>query len=200
MKNKLLRTTLTCVVLLSSCFVPERFSAKIIVEPDTSYTFWYSGTVVNPLVAEEIKKGNSLSKEKQILLMGDAGGLLKDPDIKQATYKGDGRYELEIEAKRKPGKPLHMFNLFTVSTGKDGVMTIASSKINANDLRELNKIGIQIDGSLEVKLPKNAEIISHNATSTPMVFGLFGGYSWKIKQPDQRPILKVRYVNSSTKQ
>jgi hypothetical protein len=49
-----------------------------------------------------------------------------------------------------------------------------------------------MDGTLEVSLPKNAEIISHNATSTPSFFGLLGGYSWKIGAVGDRPMMKVR--------
>jgi hypothetical protein len=122
----------------------------------------------------------------------EADKLSKRPDVRRAIYKGNGRYELEIESKKKAGESFRMFDIFTVSTDKDGVMTIASNEIKEKAKRELEQIGISIDGTLEVRLPKNAEIISQNATSTPTFFGMFGTYSWKIGRIDQRPMLKVK--------
>ena len=85
-----------------------------------------------------------------------------------------------------------MLDIFTVSTDKDGIMTISSNEIRDKDKRDLEQICIKADGTLEVSLPKNAEVISQNASSTPKFFGLFGTYSWKIGRIDKRPVLKVR--------
>lgn len=85
-----------------------------------------------------------------------------------------------------------MLDIFTVSTDKNGIMTITSNEIKDKEKRDLEQIGIKIDGTLEVRLPKNAEVISQNATSTPTFFGMFGTYSWKIGRVDQRPVLKVK--------
>jgi hypothetical protein len=49
-----------------------------------------------------------------------------------------------------------------------------------------------MDGKLEVVLPRNAEIISNNSTSSPSFFGLLGGYSWKIGAISDKPVMKVR--------
>ena len=192
MKKTLFATSLVCVALLSGCLVPERFSAKVEVQPDASYTFQYSGTAVHALAAAQIKKAGSLSDKDQSGFKMEADKLSKKPDVRRATYKGDGRYELEIESKKKAGESLRMFDIFSVSTDKNGVMTIASNEIKEKEKRELEQLGITINGTLEVRLPKNAEIISQNATSTPNFFGMFSTYSWKIGRIDQRPILKIR--------
>ena len=192
MRKIFIAMTLACTALLSGCLVPERFSAKIEVQPDASYTFQYSGTAVHALAAAQIKKTGSLSEKDQIGLKMEAEKLLKRPDVRRAEYKGDGRYKLEIESKRKAGELLRMFDIFTVSTDKNGIMTITSNEIKDKDKRDLEQIGINIDGTLEVFLPKNAEIISQNATSTPTFFRTPGAYLWKIGRIDQRPILKVK--------
>jgi len=192
MKKILFAMSLACAALLSGCLVPERFSAKVEVQPDASYTFQYSGTAIHALAAAQIKKAGSLSEKDQNGLKMEADKLSKRPDVRRATYKGDGRYELEIESKKKSGESLRMFDIFTVSTDKDGVITIASNEIKEKAKRELEQIGIGIDGTLEVHLPKNADIISHNATSAPSFFGMFGTYSWKIGRIDQRPMLKIK--------
>ena len=71
-------------------------------------------------------------------------------------------------------------------------MLIANTEMKAKDLQALSQVGIKMDGALEMSLPKNAEIISHNATLTPSFFGLLGGYSWKIGSINERPMMKVR--------
>lgn len=192
MKKTIIAISLACTALLSGCLVPERFSAKVEVQPDASYTFKYSGTAVHALAAAQMKKAGSLSDKDQNGLKIEADRLAKRPDVQRAEYKGDGRYELEIESKKKAGESLRMLDIFTVSTDKDGIMTISSNEIKDKDKRDLEQIGIKVDGTLEVSLPKNAEVISQNASSTPKFFGLFGTYSWKIGRIDQRPVLKVR--------
>ncbi len=192
MRKIFVAMSLACTALLSGCLVPERFSAKINVQPDASYTFQYSGTAVHALAAAQIKKAGSLSEKDQNGLKMEAEKLSKRPDIRRAEYKGDGRYELEIESKKKAGESLRMLDIFTVSTDNNGIMTITSNEIKDKEKRDLEQIGIKIDGTLEVRLPKNAEVISQNATSTPTFFGMFGTYSWKIGRVDQRPILKVK--------
>lgn len=192
MKKTLFALSLVSITLLSGCLVPERFSAKVEVHPDASYTFQYSGTVIHALAAAQIKKAGSLSEKDQNSLKMEASKLSKRPDVQRAVYKGNGRYELEIESKKKAGESLRMLDIFTVGTDKDGVMTIASREIGEKGQRDLEQIGITIDGTLEVHLPKNAEVISHNATSTPSFFGMFGTYSWKIGHINQRPMLKIK--------
>lgn len=179
------------VVLLTGCLVPERFSARVDVQSDAGYTFRYSGTAVHALAAAQIKQGASLSEKDEKGLRFEAEKLSKNADVRKATYKGDGRYELEIEATRKAGQLLKMLDIFSVQTDKDGIMTIASSEINEKGKRDLAQLGITINGTLEVSIPKNAEVISHNATSTPTLG--FGSYSWKVGRIDQRPMMKIRF-------
>lgn len=183
---------LASVVLLSGCLVPERFTAKVDVQPDASYTFSYSGTAIHALAAAQIKQSGPLSAKDQNGLRAQAEELLKSPGVRKAIYRGDGRYELEIASANKAGQSMKMFDIFFVNTGKDGVMTIASIEIKEKNKRDLEQLGIALNGTLEVRLPKNVEIISHNATSAPTLG--FGSYSWKIGRIDQRPIMKVKFI------
>lgn len=190
-KPLLLAATIASTAILTGCLVPERFAAKLDVQSDAGYTFGYSGTAVHALAAMQIKKFGSLSEKDERGLKAEAEKMSKNADTKKVTYKSNGRYELEIEASRKAGQPLRMLDIFSVSTDKDGVMTIASKEINEKSKRELEQLGLTINGKLEVNLPKNVKIITQNATSTP-TFG-FGSYSWSIGRIDQRPMMKIKF-------
>jgi hypothetical protein len=72
-------------------------------------------------------------------------------------------------------------------------MTISSPRITDADKQKLAKLGLGMSGTLDVNLPRNAEVISSNATSSPMLFGLLGTHSWKIGDVDISPMMKVRF-------
>jgi hypothetical protein len=177
-------------LILAGCLVPERFAAKVDIKPDGSYAYQYAGTAVNAMAAAQKKQAGSLSEKDQVALRSEADKIKKTPDVRKANYLGDGRYELDVEGGRKSGQPLDMLGIMTVRTDKDGLLTVASGELKEADKKQLAQLGIAINGTLDVSLPKNAEVVSHNATSTPTLG--FGAYSWKIGKVDQRPIIKIR--------
>lgn len=179
-------------VLLTGCLIPESFKAKADFASNGDYTFAYDGTAVHAMAAAEEKKTGSLRAKDEEGLKAEAAKMKNDPMVQSAEYLGHGRYQLKLLAKKKAGENLKMMEIFSVSHAKDGVITISSPKLAAKDVQELSKLGIKIDGTLEVVLPKNATVISHNATSEPKFFGLFGTYAWKIGSLDQRPEMKIK--------
>ena len=176
------------VLFLAGCLVPEQFSAEVKVSADGSYTFKYAG-VTAYLVA--LSKVHSSDKDNS-LYQADAEKMLRRPEFKKAEYLNNGRYDLEIEYHKKPGESLKMFDVFSVSTDKDGIMTISTVLVKPKDRQQLEQVGVAVDGKLSVTLPSNVEVISHNATSTPYFFGLFGNYIWDITSFEQQPMMKVK--------
>lgn len=192
MNRNSIAALLATATLLTGCLVPEKFAAKADIHPDGSYSFSYNGTVVHGMAAMQIAKTGKLTAKDETGLDREAEKMKRNPDVKSVSYKGNGRYELVLDATRKKGQPLNMLNIASVRTDKDGIITISSAEIKEKDKKELSQLGIKVDGTLEISVPKNAEIISHNATSTPKFFGLVGTYSWKIGSVDQRPLMKIR--------
>tara|TARA_Y100000296_G_scaffold3288_1_gene4513 strand:+ start:6088 stop:6657 length:570 start_codon:yes stop_codon:yes gene_type:complete len=179
-------------VVLTGCLIPESFKAKADFAANGDYTFSYDGTAVHAMAAAEEKQKGLLREKDEDGLKAEATKMKKDPMVQSAEYLGHGRYQLKLLAKKKTGENLKMMDIFSVTHGKDGIITIASPKLAAKDVQELSKLGIKIDGTLEVVLPKNATIVSHNATSEPKFFGLFGTYAWKIGSLDQRAEMKIK--------
>lgn len=179
-------------VLLTGCLIPESFKAKADFAANGDYTFAYDGTAVHAMAAAEEKQTGSIRPKDEEGLKAEAVKMKKDPTVQSAEYLGHGRYQLKLLAKKKAGENLRMMDIFSVTQAKDGVITISSPKLAAKDVQELSKLGIKIDGTLEIILPKNATVISHNATSEPKFFGFFGTYAWKIGSLDQRPEMKIK--------
>lgn len=183
----------TCVAALAGCFVPEKFTAEVNMAKDGSYTYEYSGiTAFVPAIMDMVKSGKGLSDKNDKDLKSQEQKLAKSPDVRKVTYVGNGRYDMKISGERKSGQATNVLDAFRVFTDKDGVINITSAVIKPSDKEELAKLGLNIDGKLSVTLPKNAEVISSNATSSPKFFGLFGTYSWKIGSLDERPTMKIK--------
>ncbi len=193
MNRPLIAACLSVAVLASGCLVPEKFDAKADFQADGSYAFTYVGTVVHGMAAMQVaQSGKKMSPQDEKLFQQEAVVLRKKPDVRDVQYKGDGRYQLSLESKRKKGEPLNAFDIFKVRTDKDGVTTVSSADITPRAKAELAQLGIKIDGTFELSLPKSAEVITHNASATPKFFGMIGGYSWKINGVDQRPLVTFR--------
>lgn len=193
MKRRLIAACLTVSVLVSGCLVPEKFNARADFQADGSYAFTYVGTAVHGMAAMQIAQtGKKMGPQDEKMFEQEAGALRKKPDVREVQYKGDGRYQLSLESKRKKGEPLNALDFFKVRTDKDGVTTVSSAEVTPKAKKELAQLGIKIDGTFELSLPKSAEVISHNATSAPKFFGMIGGYAWKINGVDQRPLVTFR--------
>lgn len=78
----------------------------------------------------------------------------------------------------------------TVKRDKDGVFTIAPAPINKGDLDALRQLGTKVDGTLEVRLPANVEVVDHNAHDEPGFFSK--AYRWKIGAIDVAPTIRLK--------
>lgn len=181
-----------CAALLTGCLLPEHFKAGVDFNEDGSYAYRYSGTAIHVLGAMQLKQAKVLSAKDDAQLKAFAVSVAKRPDVRSMTYRGDARYQLDMDGRGNAGQSFSMLDFLRISTDKAGVTTVFSPAIKESDRRQLAQLGVKIDGTLDVKLPKNAEIISQNATSEPKFFGMFGTYSWKIGAIDQTPLLKFR--------
>jgi hypothetical protein len=177
---------------LAGCLLPEKFTAKIDFKSDGNYQYSYSGTAINALAKMQTQSGIALTSKDTDKLKADAELFAKQPDFKRVVYKGDARYEIELEGNRKKGDRFSLMDVLTVSTDATGLTIVESKPISDKNKAEMKKMGWKIDGTLEVKLPKNAEIVTQNATSTPSFGGLFGAYTWKIGSSETGVSMKFR--------
>lgn len=181
-------------LLLSGCLFPEKFKARVDVNPDASYQVKFDGTVAHvAAVMKMVSSKAPLTDKDDAQMRQEVDKMSKAKGAKKVSYIGNGRFKLEVDDSRPAGASMNLFDVFSISTDKQGIMTFTSPPFTEKDRKELSKLGLSIDGTLEITLPKNAEVISSNATSTPKLFGLFGTYGWKIGDIQTRPVMKVRF-------
>lgn len=140
-----------------------------------------------------IKKSGALSSKDEDGLRREAAKASKAEGVRKLSYLGGGRYDVSIERDLQIGQRAEPMNVISVTKDKDGVVTIAPVALSEKDKSGIRELGIKVDGTVEVTLPPNARVISHNASSTP---GLFSkAYSWKIGAVEQSPSIKFRLLD-----
>lgn len=181
-------TCLAIAIALTGCLIPEKFTASVLMKPDGSYTYKYDGTAIHILAAAAIQKQGSLTAKDEATLKQQAEKASKENGVHKINYLGSGKYDISIEREMQIGQHAEVLNVISVTKNKDGIFTIASNEIKQQDKDKLNQLGININGTAEVRLPSNAKVISHNATGTP---GLFNkAYTWKIGGIGQKQNIK----------
>ena len=194
MKKSLVKSCLVLgsVLLLAGCLVPQKFTTHIRFEVNGGYSYQFAGTAINALAVKQQQQSGRLTESEQRDLANEPAKLLKNPDVKKAEHLGEGRYALESAGSRKAGQPLRLFDFFMVTTDKKtGVTTIAAAEIKDSDKAQLKQLGMSVKGTLDVKLPANAEVISHNATASPTAD--VGSYVWQIDGVNERPVMQIRF-------
>lgn len=177
--------------LLAGCLVPERFTAKVDVHPDASFSYRFEGTAIDAMGMLKLRKQGLLSEKDHQGMVDEAQKMSSEPDVQKAVYNGNARFTLEIAGQRIAGESLRLLDMFSVQTDQDGVMTIAAKPLTDKQKNDFSQLGIHVNGKLKVSVPRNAQVISHNASATPTL-GL-GSYSWKIGGLGMRPEIKLRF-------
>ena len=182
-------------VLLSGCWIPEKFDAKVVVDKDGGYTFSYNGTLTNALVLAAAQQG-PLSAKDEAAFKKDGEKLAHSPEFKKVDYLGKGRYSVVVAKKGKPGENYHFpsneFSVISVLKKNDGIISISAKRPSKKDIQQIAAIGAKLNGTLEVSVASGTKIVKHNAQSQPSLFGLYNSYKWKIESPDVNPTIDVK--------
>lgn len=182
------------MLLLAGCYVPEKFAATININKDGSYGYTFDGTVAHALVvAQAVHAGLSARDEAE--LKQEAKKLVTG-DVRKAEYVGDGRFEVLIERAAAKGEvsyfPSREMYLLRVEPLADGTIRISAELPTPGNIRDLEELKIKLNGTLVVKVANGVTVLEHNADSQPSLFGLVGGYTWRIDKPGVVPMMIVR--------
>lgn len=163
--------------MLTGCISPQDFTAKVNIKENKDVEFLYKGTVIDHHVFSSIKsqKMNSSDTEdheRKIFKLVNK----KDEALKQYDHLANGVFMADY-AKTESIIKYQKHQMIKISNNKDGSFTLTMPMQSAKTLNIYADANLEIDGNLEVNLPKSVKVISHNADDTPGAFG--GAYKWK---------------------
>ncbi len=187
MKKLIWIISIAVAFLFTGCFLPEKFESKVDIQKDGSYTFSYDGTIA---FAPALKKKISAKDEKKLKAM--VKKIKKDPNIKDAKYLGNARYQISMLQKKKAGEKAYFFDkranlISVVPNGKS--ITISTKKLGKRDLAAIKKLNFKVDGKIVVSIPDNMKLEGTKPDSTPTLG--FGNYEWNIDSFDKDINIKV---------
>lgn len=185
------------LLLLSGCWIPEQFDAKIVINKDGSYTLSYDGILSYAAGLAAAKKGELKAKDEEAFKK-EAEKIAREPGFKKVDYLGKGRYKVLVEKSAKAGEATFFLNrnakIISIQPQPDGTITVSSMRLEKKDIRELNAIGGKVEGTLMVTVASGAKVLKHNSQSEPSSMSLFGsnGYKWKLSNPEEPPFISVK--------
>ena len=191
----LVSISVSLCIILSACWIPESFDAKIAINKDGSYTFTYDGILAFAL-AVAAAKDRALSVNDEAQLRKEADNLRREPGFKNVEYQGKGRYKVLFDKSGNAGETFYFLSremrIFAILPQQDGSIVVSAVRPKQEELQQLNSIGAKIDGSLSVSVANGIKVVRHNADSQPIFFGLVGAYKWQIRSPDANPLIVVQ--------
>ena len=116
--------------------------------------------------------------------------------FRTADYLGSGRYLVHLERTRSKGEssffPSREMKVFSIRPQPGGAIAIGGSRPDATAPCQLTGTTAEIDGKLIVMLEKGVGVLKHNAQSKHSDYGRFDEYQWRIKSPDDDPVMIVQ--------
>ncbi len=186
---------LISLFMLSGCWLPENFEVNIKVFKDGSASFSYDGTLVYALALSAVKEG-TLTDKDEAQFAKEAEKLKKEPGFKDVDYQGEGRYKVLVENDIQAGKKYYFLSkdidIFSIRTQKDGTLKIKAAQFESSDIDELESVGAEINGILNVYIEEGADVIEHNAPEGPDSDGDFARYTWEIESFEAEPVIIVK--------
>lgn len=188
--KKLILMTAAATLLLTGCLIPEKFTSSVSFNEDGSYTTDFDGTVVYGLYLEQKATGGKISASDEKFIKNSFEEMGKEKGVKSVRYTGNGRGNITVIREAKPGEPTNLFDFIKVGKNRDGSYFVSTPILSKQNINELKQLNLNLNGKLDVILPKNAKILKSNADSGP---GLFSkAYSWKIENIDKAVQISFR--------
>jgi hypothetical protein len=189
-----LLTALVPLLVLSSCFIPDDFSATITIRRDGSITVDYEGDLVFALAQTDLVRGKVREDDPTVRSALDSvlAELHKAPGVREVKHKGQARYRVWFQRTVGPGEGVNFpsgdFAFFKVERTPEGMVRLSVPRGEERERRELVALGIPIKGMLRVR--SDVTVLEHNASR---IEG--SAFVWQIDGPTTTPPLLVADPN-----
>lgn len=178
------------VLLLSCCYLPDRFDAVISLQEEGRVRITFDGQLAWILGVAEIFHDRIEPDDAEFREI--AGAMRKDPRVRSASYLGDGRFDISYVQTDtlKPGQKM-VFPpmgppLFEIVRTRDGLIRVSGLQVLEQDGRELQRVGLRLRGRLRVNT--DLDIVEQNGRDDSDI--LQSRYVWDFETlKDPRPYL-----------
>ncbi len=191
---------LACVVLLASCFVPDRYEAEVRLGKDGSYSITFIGILTYAPLFGQIVRGEIDDAHAQENIRMFLEQLKRESHFKEVESLGRGRYQVRYE---RPGRfeGTHQMvtfvgrqtPIFRILTTKTGTLEVNGSGQGNRYASKFEEVGLTTQGLF--RIVTDMEVVETNAqfkraSPTPG----FTMYDWRVRSfrdPSPRFVAKL---------
>ena len=179
---------------LSSCYVPDKFQAELLLSRYGDYALKFSGDLIYLPIQHDYAEGNIKTPEEDAQRQDDIKrDLSRDRAFTEITALGKGRFHVKYVGPVRGGRAggrmgpdelvsiirrdAHMLRM---KSHPDNQIVIAADSLKPADAEAMAKVGLGMTG--EFRLTTDGNVIDHNATEV-RTMGISKVYIWKIDNP-----------------
>lgn len=202
-RNFLNKITVIAVatIVLSSCYLPQRFDAEIEIDAAGFYSMIFDGYIAEVGLYQSIQNGDLSDEQEAEKVAAIEGDLSRDPAVQNLEYFKQGHFRVKWERKGDLIKSKtvtflrrneSMLSLKYVSDA--GLIEMMGRSIRQSDREKIAQMGLGMQG--EIRLKSSLPVVDHNATEVIQDKNdqLSKWYVWRIKdifQSTPRILLKI---------
>lgn len=187
------------LAVLSSCYVPDDYTAEIRVTRTGKYGMAYVGPLTWAPLYGQIARGELDQEEAESQAAGFLTALKQDSNFTSVSSLGRGRYDVRYDRRGRFTKTQMLSfvrrnaRIFELRAVEDGRVFISGRRASDIQADQLEQIGLQTQGLMRVVT--DAAVLAHNATSVrPSPTPGYTIYDWRMtsfRQPAPSIELKL---------
>ncbi len=177
---------LAAVLLLSSCYIPDKFRSELRLSKYGDYSLTYKGDLMFAPILDDYRKNKIKPEDEAERQENIRRDLSRDIAFRKIESKGKGRFAVEYERVGRLEK-VQLTSLIrrdarmlSLRSMENGAIVVKANAMKPSDAQILAELGLNMEG--EFRVTTDANVVKHNATQVKP-FGTAKVYIWKIENP-----------------
>ena len=177
---------LAAVLLLSSCYIPDKFKSELRLSRYGDYALSFKGDLLWAPILDDYRKGKVTIENEQEKLDNIRKDLIRDIAVRKMESRGKGRFAVEYDRAGRLQKVQLIAllrrdaRLLAMRSMENGVIVIHANAMKPSDAQIMAEMGLTMEG--EFRITTDGNVVEHNATEV-RPFGTSRVYIWKIENP-----------------
>jgi hypothetical protein len=177
---------LAAVLLLSSCYIPDKFKSELRLSRYGDYALSFKGDLLWAPILDDYRKGKVTIENEQEKLDNIRKDLIRDIAVRKMESRGKGRFAVEYDRAGRLQKVQLIAllrrdaRLLAMRSMENGVIVIHANAMKPSDAQIMAEMGLTMEG--EFRITTDGNVVEHNATEI-RPFGTSRVYIWKIENP-----------------
>lgn len=177
---------LAALLLLSSCYIPDKFKGELRLSKYGDYSLSYKGDLMFAPILDDYRKNKIKPEDEAERQENIRRDLARDIAFRKIEAKGKGRFAVEYERVGRLEKVQltslirRDARLISLRSMENGAIVIRGNAMKPSDAQILAELGLNMEG--EFRITTDGNVVEHNATQVKP-FGTAKVYIWKIENP-----------------